>query len=162
MLSLSNMCKMRNKHLKQLKGKEGTAKKTLVEKKKIKFKPSATSIAKEQETEPSSIQSTGATMENQGGEGREGASSNTGESCGSRDMGSQTGARTDLGKLCDNASYHCHSWWAPVGVACWGAPLHPPPAAPFVAAQKSTLAYQLCKKRDHKEGEQDCLVLLCC
>lgn len=80
MLSLSNMCKTRNKHLKQLKGKEGTAKKTLVEKKKIKFKPSATSIAKEQETEPSSIHSTGATMENPGGEGREGASSKTGPS----------------------------------------------------------------------------------
>lgn len=52
MLSLSNMCRMRNKHLKQLKGKEGTAKKMFVGKKKIKFKPSATSIAKEQETEP--------------------------------------------------------------------------------------------------------------
>lgn len=42
----------------------------LVGKKKIKFKPSATSIAKEQETEPSSIHSTGATTENLGGEGR--------------------------------------------------------------------------------------------
>lgn len=41
----------------------------LVGKKKIKFKPSATSIAKEQETEPSSIHSTGATTENLGGEG---------------------------------------------------------------------------------------------
>jgi len=54
--SLSNMCKMRNKHLKQLKGKEGTAKKKKKKhdgKKKIKFKPSATSIMKEQETEPS-------------------------------------------------------------------------------------------------------------
>lgn len=80
MLSLSNMCKMRNKHLKQLKGREGTAKKTLVEKKKIKFKPSATRIAKEQETEPSSTHSTGATMENPAGEGREGASTNTGAS----------------------------------------------------------------------------------
>lgn len=78
MPSLSNMCEMRNKHLKQLKGKEGTAKKMLVEKKKIKFEPSATSIAKEQETEPSSIHSTGATIENPGGEGREGASTNIG------------------------------------------------------------------------------------
>lgn len=51
MESLSNMCKMRNKHLKQLKGKEGTAKKVLNGNKKIKFKPSATSIMKEQETE---------------------------------------------------------------------------------------------------------------
>lgn len=42
----------------------------LVGKKKIKFKPSATSIAKEQETEPSPIHSTGATTENLGGEGR--------------------------------------------------------------------------------------------
>lgn len=46
----------------------------LVEKKKIKFKPSATSIAKEQETEPSSIHSTGVPVENLGGEGRGGAS----------------------------------------------------------------------------------------
>lgn len=35
MLSLSNMCKMRNKHLKQLKGKEGTAKKCLLERRKL-------------------------------------------------------------------------------------------------------------------------------
>lgn len=43
----------------------------LVGKKKIKFKPSATSIAKEQETEPSSIHSTEATMQNQEGRGGE-------------------------------------------------------------------------------------------
>lgn len=41
----------------------------LVEKKKIKFKPSATSIAKEQETEPPSIHSTGVEMEKLGREG---------------------------------------------------------------------------------------------
>lgn len=35
MLPLSNMCKMRNKHLKQLKGKEGTAKKCLLERRKL-------------------------------------------------------------------------------------------------------------------------------
>lgn len=43
----------------------------LVGKKKIKFKPSATSIAKEHETEPSSIHSTGATTQNQERRGRE-------------------------------------------------------------------------------------------
>lgn len=32
---MSNMCKMRNKHLKQLKGKEGTAKKCLLERTKL-------------------------------------------------------------------------------------------------------------------------------
>lgn len=38
MESLSNMCKMRNKHLKQLKGKEGTAKKkkkSMMERRKL-------------------------------------------------------------------------------------------------------------------------------
>lgn len=43
----------------------------LVGKKKIKFKPSATSIAKEHETEPSSIRSTEATMQNREGRGGE-------------------------------------------------------------------------------------------
>lgn len=35
MLSLSNMCKMRNKHLKQLKGKEGSVKKCLLKRRKL-------------------------------------------------------------------------------------------------------------------------------
>lgn len=70
MASLSNMYKIRNKHLKQLKGKEGTAKKVLNGNKKIKFKPSAISIMKEQERELSHRQGARATRERSGEMGR--------------------------------------------------------------------------------------------
>lgn len=113
MLSLSNMCRMRNKHLKQLKGKEGTAKKMLVGRKKIKFKPSATSIAQEQETEPllyTALEPQCRTWERKKGEGR--CQHQQGEqqwqSC-STCVGSQARARADLGNLHSNISSYSHT-----------------------------------------------------
>lgn len=73
----------------------------LVGKKKIKFKPSATCIAKDRETEPPSTHSTGATIQNQEGTEGEGRDDSTEKGCSTSRMqaGSQAPARADSGNL---------------------------------------------------------------
>jgi len=132
-LSLSSMCKMRNKHLKQLKGKEGTAKKCLLGRRKLNLNKALLVLQKNKKQ--NLLLYTVQEPQCRNGERREGASTDMGyqplQSCsGSTRVGSQAQAGADSGNLHGSISSHSHAsvcrWWDQsccqplngMGVAC--------------------------------------------
>lgn len=120
----------------------------LVGKKKIKLKPSATSIAKGRETEPSSTHSTRATIQNlEGteGEGR-GDSTDKGSSTSRTQAGSKARARADSSNLhsiilvVGRALLPAHEQESPTltVIACWDGPLQTPSSTSSTAAPSAS------------------------